>query len=254
MRTTRSPAKGLLLLAAASCLGLGVSGLAVPAQAQIPEAHYVGDHDGYRETDSPETRIELDVTGTGIATRVYVDVYDLPYGQDVTDWSTSVRDHSFVMEVEVPSFGVFADWTCKYGYSVRLTGTFDDGQGVAGEIRNELIGCPYPYVAAEQDLTWSATTDTLPPPDTTAPETTITKRPKDRVVATAPRAKVKYAFKSSESGSRFKCRLDERAWEKCASPKTYKVRPGKHVFKVRAIDAAGNADPTPAKDRFRVVR
>jgi hypothetical protein len=29
---------------------------------------------------------------------------------------------------------------------------------------------------------------------------------------------------------------------------------GKHEFKVRAIDATGVPDPTPAKDRFRIVR
>jgi len=36
----------------------------------------------------------------------------------------------------------------------------------------------------------------------------------------------------------------------------YKVRvkPGKHRFKVRAIDAAGNVDRTPAKARFKVRR
>jgi len=28
---------------------------------------------------------------------------------------------------------------------------------------------------------------------------------------------------------------------------------GKHKFKVRATDAAGNTDPTPAKDKFKVV-
>jgi hypothetical protein len=28
---------------------------------------------------------------------------------------------------------------------------------------------------------------------------------------------------------------------------------GRHLFRVRATDAAGNADPTPAKDRFKIV-
>ena len=33
----------------------------------------------------------------------------------------------------------------------------------------------------------------------------------------------------------------------CASPKSYSpLRPGDHQFEVRAVDAAGNADPTPA--------
>ena len=28
----------------------------------------------------------------------------------------------------------------------------------------------------------------------------------------------------------------------------------KHMFRVQAVDAVGNADPTPAIDRFRVIR
>ncbi|MDO9497185.1 MAG: hypothetical protein Q7J48_15875, partial [Nocardioides sp.] len=33
-----------------------------------------------------------------------------------------------------------------------------------------------------------------------------------------------------------------------------KVRPGTHKFRVRAIDAAGNVDPTPAVWKWRVKR
>ena len=32
-----------------------------------------------------------------------------------------------------------------------------------------------------------------------------------------------------------------------------RLDPGRHRFKVRAIDPAQNIDATPAKDRFRVV-
>ena len=31
------------------------------------------------------------------------------------------------------------------------------------------------------------------------------------------------------------------------------LSPGKHKFQVRAIDAAGNVDPSAAKDKFKVV-
>jgi hypothetical protein len=44
-------------------------------------------------------------------------------------------------------------------------------------------------------------------------------------------------------------------FKKCSSPKTYKkLKPGKHVFKVRAIDKAHNVDPTPAKRKFTILR
>jgi CSLREA domain-containing protein len=84
--------------------------------------------------------------------------------------------------------------------------------------------------------------------DTTAPQTMIAKKPKP-----GGGPKVKFKFSSSESGSSFECKLDGKPFKKCRSPKAYKgLRPGKHVFKVRATDAAGNVDSTPAKKKFRV--
>lgn len=60
---------------------------------------------------------------------------------------------------------------------------------------------------------------------------------------------------SLKIGSTFQCKLDRKPFKKCSSPKTYKkVKPGKHVFRVRAIDKAGNVDPTPAKRKFTVLR
>jgi hypothetical protein len=76
-----------------------------------------------------------------------------------------------------------------------------------------------------------------------APNTKIKKRPKNRSADDSPTFK----FKSTESGSTFKCKLDHKKFHKCKSPKTYHgVAPGKHTFKVEAIDADGNVDPTPA--------
>jgi hypothetical protein len=66
---------------------------------------------------------------------------------------------------------------------------------------------------------------------------------------------VKFKFTSSEANSTFLCKLDRKPFKKCRSPKKYKkLKPGKHVFKVKAKDAAGNVDPTPAKRVFRVLR
>ena len=54
--------------------------------------------------------------------------------------------------------------------------------------------------------------------------------------------------------STFDCNLDTKTRKAFCAPKRYRrLRKGKHKFKVRATDAAGNIDPTPAKDKFRVV-
>lgn len=86
--------------------------------------------------------------------------------------------------------------------------------------------------------------------DKTPPQTTIRKGPKKGAKA----GKVKFKFTSSEPGSTFQCKLDKRPFKPCKSPKTYKgLKAGKHVFKVWAIDKAGNVDSTPAKRKFKLV-
>ncbi|HEX4464996.1 MAG TPA: right-handed parallel beta-helix repeat-containing protein [Solirubrobacterales bacterium] len=53
-------------------------------------------------------------------------------------------------------------------------------------------------------------------------------------------------FASTEEGSSFECSLDGGTWVACTSPKSYfGLAVGAHEFSVRAIDAAGNVDPTP---------
>lgn len=85
--------------------------------------------------------------------------------------------------------------------------------------------------------------------DTTAPTVKITKGPKAKSTSTT----AKFKFKANEAGSTFQCKLDKGKFKKCRSPKTYKkLKPGKHLFKVRATDKAGNVGK-PAKRKFTVL-
>jgi hypothetical protein len=60
-------------------------------------------------------------------------------------------------------------------------------------------------------------------------------------------------FVATEAGSTFRCRLDGRRWRSCRSPRTYlRLARGLHTFRVRAIDRAGNVDPTPAKRSWQI--
>jgi CSLREA domain-containing protein len=81
------------------------------------------------------------------------------------------------------------------------------------------------------------------------PDTRIVKGPKKKTHATT----AKFKFTSTESGSKFECKLDRQKFKPCKSPKTYKKsKPGKHVFKVRAVKGK-KVDPTPAKRKFKVI-
>ena len=87
--------------------------------------------------------------------------------------------------------------------------------------------------------------------DQTPPQTTITSGPATKTTSTSAR----FLFNSNEQGSRFECRREHGVWAACTSPRTYSdVATGFHQFAVRAIDAAGNVDQTPARRFWTVVK
>jgi len=91
-----------------------------------------------------------------------------------------------------------------------------------------------------------------PTSDTTPPETTIDKGPGKKL---RRKGKATFRFSASEAGATFECRLDRKQFRPCNSPRKVKrVKFGRHAFSVRAIDAVGNVDQTPAKRRFRRKR
>lgn len=85
--------------------------------------------------------------------------------------------------------------------------------------------------------------------DTTPPETTITAGPD----STDRTGDASLAFEASEAGSTFMCSLDGAAFSACASPSDYTgLADGRHEFRVKAVDAAGNVDQTPASREWTV--
>lgn len=79
-------------------------------------------------------------------------------------------------------------------------------------------------------------------------------RPRTKIVGGRVRHRVaRFVFKSDRAGSDFLCKLDDKPFDLCGSPKKYAgLAPGKHVFWVRAVDPAGRVDLSPAKKKFVV--
>jgi hypothetical protein len=78
--------------------------------------------------------------------------------------------------------------------------------------------------------------------DTSAPDTTITGSPSNPSNSSS----ASFTFTSTEAGS-FQCQLDGAGFVSCSSPQNYNnLSNSSHTFQVRAVDATGNIDPTPA--------
>jgi Tol biopolymer transport system component len=79
--------------------------------------------------------------------------------------------------------------------------------------------------------------------DTVPPDTALSGGPTG-----AQRARsALFTFGASEPGALLQCRVDGGAFAGCASPLRYTGLPdGSHTFFVRAVDAAGNSDSSPA--------
>jgi N-acetylglucosamine-6-sulfatase len=84
--------------------------------------------------------------------------------------------------------------------------------------------------------------------DSHAPDTSISAGPNGLTNHEKPT----FTFASSEPGAVLQCRVTPGSqWTSCKSPASLGGLPdGSHTFEVRAIDAAGNADATPATRAF----
>jgi hypothetical protein len=127
--------------------------------------------------------------------------------------------------------GGFADCTSP----VLYTGLGDGSHTFAVRATAVTTGPPTTY-------TWTV--------DTVAPDTAITSSPP----ASSSSASANFTFTSSEAGSTFACSLDAGGITPCGSPTTYSgLGDGAHTFRVEAVDAAGNADATPATYSWQIA-
>jgi hypothetical protein len=84
--------------------------------------------------------------------------------------------------------------------------------------------------------TWTV----LPPP--IAPDTAITEGPSGTVASTT----ALFRFSSAAPSANFECSLDGSGFVPCSEGYYTELSEGSHTFAVRAVDAAGTPDPTPA--------
>jgi hypothetical protein len=148
------------------------------------------------------------------------------------------------------------------GQTVQIT--TDGNQGVSavssganGNYSAVVISSP------EVDMATITATDATPNPDIsdsktltqtadlTGPDVLIIHGPKARTT----KRNVKFEFERQDpDADSYECRLDQRDWNSCTSPASYDVKIGKHKFKVRATDLAGNTGDPDAYAFKRIRR
>jgi Ca2+-binding RTX toxin-like protein len=127
--------------------------------------------------------------------------------------------------------------------------------GTSYSLGTALADGSYVFVVTAIDAAENETSDTRSfTVDTTAPETTVTEGPEG--VTDDP--KPSFGFTSNEATATYQCRFDAAAFAGCSGPgSTHKpataLADGSHTFQVRATDAAGNVDASPASRNFSVI-
>jgi len=129
---------------------------------------------------------------------------------------------------------------------------FGDGTTAAGPDPDHVYAAAGSYVATvtvgrpAQQRSVSATVRVVVGSPAEAPATGIAGGPVG--VVRVPRATFRLT-----GGSAYTCRLDGADWRTCTSPhRVAGLRDGRHRLEVRATDAAGRTDPTPAVRRWTV--
>ena len=86
--------------------------------------------------------------------------------------------------------------------------------------------------------------------DETAPDTMFTSMPDEMTESTT----AEFGFSSNEDGVTFECSYGVEPFAPCTSPMTLPgLDTGRHFFRARAIDMAGNTDPSPASYVWTVI-
>jgi hypothetical protein len=224
---------------------------------------------GITVTVFPNSTTTFHATSTDAANNVSAcSPSSITYLEDATPPTASIDSGpSGVTNNHSPTFTFSATDTFPVGDTVAFQCSIDQGTVVFGACSgpgathtpaSPLPDGSYTFRVRASDqagnvsapATRSFTVATPAPLDLIPPETTITKGPKKKT----PKRRPGFSFTSSEFGSTFQCRLDSGQFQPCTSPfKPPKLRLGKHVFRVEAIDPAGKVDSTPAVKKFKVI-
>ena len=162
--------------------------------------------------------------------------------------ATSNTSLTFAFDADEPG----STFECRVYPAALTPPAFDNCSGAGTHTASGFSPGTYSFevratdTAGNRDATPAKRTFTV---DLTAPETSIASGPSGTVRSTS----ASFDFFSGETGAGYECKLDGGEYAACTPSKSYSgLSNGIHTFSVRAKDAAGNVDATPATRRWTV--
>ena len=148
-------------------------------------------------------------------------------------------------------------------YNPQVTFSSPDTPGATFQCKLDAgayAACTSPYGPAMSDGPHTVTVRAIDPDGYVDPSPAsvsfVKESPPDTVIDSGPQGNIynqptsTFTFHSTKTPATFECRLDGGAFTPCSSPYTITYPQGTHVFEVRAVDANGVRDPTPAQRVF----
>ena len=146
------------------------------------------------------------------------------------------KDVALVLGGTATPLGGSATYTASSGFIENIAATLEPDADLDGYGDETQDRCP----------TRASTQRPCPP----SPNTVITKKPTKK---TSHHAKSKVYFTASPPAQSFMCQLDHGPVVGCTSPAVFKcLEPGKHKFRVFALNSSTSLDTTPAVAKWRV--
>ena len=173
------------------------------------------------------------------ATGQQVDLYYQPdTGYQFSGWTGDCSGTSDCKITMTADRSMTATFTAKPGTTTTTTPTQYPSTAP--------VPTSYPYPTSSPPSTDSSPAASA----ASAPNTMITTA---RVNARKHSAAFTFAAAGGQGKLTFTCKIDKRSPAPCHSPSTFKrLTRGRHTLIVRAIDAAGHADASPAKRAFKI--
>jgi triacylglycerol esterase/lipase EstA (alpha/beta hydrolase family) len=144
---------------------------------------------------------------------------------------------------------------CRMAGAVEIA-VSDTGHHGAGGAIPAAPPASAPDVSMPGEATPGNPTPGSPTPGgSTSPEElgTPAPNPLETVISAGPanptdQTSATFSLRGGEASDTFQCSLDGALWVSCVSPQQYTaLADGNHTFRVRAVDASGAVDPTPAE-------